>query len=103
MKKKTTIITLFAIVFLFSPLTQAEESANDVLRETKVLYKKADQLQGAWTTTGKLIKQTEDELKKGNKTTALKLAKKAKKEAVMSIAQAEQQATQWAEPLYIER
>lgn len=103
MKKNITFITLLGIVFLYCPLTQAAESVNDILKETKALYKKADKLQGAWLTTGKLIKKSEAELKKGNKHKALKLAKKAKAEAAMSIAQAEAQATKWAEPSYIER
>lgn len=103
MKKNITLITLLGVVFLYCPLTQAMESVNDVLKETKALYKKADKLQGAWLTTGKLIKKAEAALKKGNKAKALKLAKKAKTEARMSIAQAEEQATKWAEPSYIKR
>jgi hypothetical protein len=103
MKNKITLITLLGFVFLFSPLTQAAESANKVLKETKLLYKKADQLQGAWTTTGKLIKKAESALKKGNKAKALKLAKKANIEVKMSITQAEEQAKNWAEPSYIKR
>lgn len=101
MKKNINFIILLSVVFLFCPLTQATESVNDVLEETKALYKKADKLQGAWVTTGKLIKKAEVALKKGNKAKALKLAKKAKTEARMSIAQAEEQATKWAEPSYI--
>ena len=101
MKKNISFIILLSVVFLFCPLTQATESVNDVLEETKALYKKADKLQGAWVTTGKLIKKAEVALKKGNKAKALKLAKKAKTEARMSIAQAEEQATKWAEPSYI--
>ena len=103
MKKNITFITLLGVVFLYCPLTQAAESVNNVLEETKALYKKADKLQGAWLTTGKLIKKAEAALKKGNKSKALKLAKKAKAEAKMSIAQVEEQATKWAEPSYIKR
>ena len=103
MKKNITFITLLGVVFLYCPLTQAAESVHDVLQETKALYKKADKLQGAWVTTGKLIKKAEAALKKGKKRSALKLAKKAKKEALMSIVQAEAEATKWAEPSYIKR
>lgn len=103
MKKKMSFITLLGVVFLFCPALQAAESTNDVLKETKVLYKKAAELQGAWVTTGKLIKKAEAALKKGSGAKALKLAKKARLEARMSIAQAEEQAKNWAEPAYIKR
>ena len=103
MRKKITFITLLSVVFLFCSAIQAAESANDVLKETKVLYKKAAKLQGAWVTTGKLIKKAEAALKKGDKANALKLAKKARLEAGLSIAQAEEQAKNWSEPAYIER
>lgn len=102
MKKNITFFSLLSVVFLYCPLTQAAESIHDVLQETKALYKKADKLQGAWTTTGKLIKKAEVALKKGNKEKALNLAKKAKVEAEMSIAQAQDQARKWSEPSYIE-
>jgi len=103
MRNKISFITLLGIVLLFCPAIQAAESANDVLKETKALYKKAAKLQGAWVTTGKLIKKSEAALKKGSKAKALTLAKKARSEARMSIAQAEEQARKWAEPAYIER
>lgn len=101
MKKKITIIILLGIAFLFTPVLHAEESVSDVLIETKALYKKADTLQGAWTTTGKLIKKAEAVANKGDKSKALTLAKKARQEARLSIAQAEEQAKNWAEPAYI--
>lgn len=103
MRKKMSFITLLGVVFLFCPVLQAAESANDVLKETKMLYKKAAKLQGAWVTTGKLIKKAEAAQKKGSEAKALKLAKKARSEARMSITQAEEQANNWAEPAYIER
>ena len=103
MRKDITFFSLLSVVFLYCPLTQAAESINDVLQETKVLQKKADKLQDAWLTTAKLIKKAEAALKKGSKEKALKLAKKAKLEAKMSIAQAEDQAKKWAEPSYIKR
>ncbi len=103
MKKNITFITLLSIVFLYCPLTQATESVHKILKETKALYKKADKLQGAWLTTGKLIKKAEVALKNGNKSKALKLAKKAKADAKMSIVQAREQAKNWAEPSYIKQ
>jgi len=103
MRKQTTFIILSGFMFLMSPLTQAAESVNDVLKEAKALHKKADTLQGAWVTTAKLIKKAEATLKKGDKTKALKLAKMARLEARSSIAQAKAQAKNWAEPPYIQR
>ncbi len=103
MKTKFTSIILFSVLFLFSPVIHAAESISDVLKETKMLYKNAAKLQGAWVTTGKLIKKAEAALKKGDKSTATKLANKARTEAKLSIAQAEEQAKNWTEPSYIER
>jgi len=103
MKKKIKCITVFSIVFLFCPVIYAAESVGDVLKETKMLYKNAAKLQGAWVTTGKLIKKAEAALKKGDKATASKLVNKARIEARLSIAQAEEQAKNWAEPSYITR
>ena len=103
MKKLTTFITLFSALFIYCPQLQATESVIAVLKETKELYKKADKLQGAWLPTAKLIKKAETALKKGNKAKALKLAKKANKQAIMSVIQAEAQAKEWAEPSYIKR
>lgn len=102
MNIKITFITLLGVAFLFCMSAQAAESVNDILKETKVLYKKADKLQGAWVTTGKLIKKAEAALKKGDKSNALKLAKTARLEAKLSVAQAEDQVKHWAEPPYIE-
>ena len=103
MRKQNFIVSILGLFFLFSPVLLAAESAKSVITETKILFKKADKLQGAWITTGKLIKKAEVALKKGNKAMGLNLAKKARLEAKMSIVQAEEQAKIWAEPSYIER
>lgn len=102
MRKQNFIVSILGLFFLFSPTLLAAESAKSVLTETKTLFKKADKLQGAWITTGKLIKKAEAALKKGDKAKSLKLAKKARLEARMSISQAEEQLKNWAEPSYIE-
>ena len=103
MKKNIIFITLLGVVCLVSPLAQAVESVDNVLKEAKALYKEANKLQGTWVTTKNMISKAEAALKKGNKAKALKLAKKAKNEARMSIAQAEEQAKNWTEPSYIKR
>lgn len=103
MCRQNFIASIGALFFIFSPVLVAAESAQNVLIETKILYKKAGKLQGAWVTTEKLIKNAEAALKKGNKVKALKLAKKARLEAGLSIKQSEDQIKNWAEPSYIER
>lgn len=103
MRKQNFIVSILSLFFLFSPILLAAESAKNVLMETKILFKNADKLQGAWITTGKLIKKAEAALKKGDKAKSLKLAKKARLESKMSLEQAEEQAKNWAEPAYIER
>jgi len=80
---------------------QAVESASATLAEAKQLFNKADKMQGAWITTAKLIKKAEAAMQKGDSKAALKLATKAKKEAQLSIAQAEEQLKNWSEPSYI--
>ena len=102
MRKQYFIVSIFGLFVLFSPVLLAAESAKSVLTESKLLFKKADKLQGAWITTGKLIKKAEAALKKGDKAKSLKFAKKASLEARLSIFQAEEQLKNWAEPSYIE-
>jgi len=94
---------ILSLTFIFPPAVSAVESSKSVLSESKILFKKADKLQGAWVTTWKLIKKAEAAIKKGNQKEGLKLAKKARSEARMSIEQAEEQLKNWVEPPYIER
>lgn len=103
MKMIVTFLIMFSVNVLYCPSLHAGESTADVISEAKALFKEADQLQGAWVTTGKLIKSAEKALKKGQDNKALKLANKAKMEAKLSIAQAEEQLKNWSEPAYIER
>lgn len=79
----------------------ADNSAQAILNEAKAVFKQADELQGAWVTTEKLIKGAEEALKKGDTKAAMQLATKAKVEADMSLAQAKEQQKNWAEPPYI--
>ncbi len=101
MKYISGMILMFGIVFIVNPMVSAGESPAAVLKEAKELYKKADKMQGAWITTGKLIKKSEEALKKGQNDKALKLAEKARIESKLSIALAEDQMNNWSEPPYI--
>ena len=80
----------------------AGEIPEDVLTEARELHKKADNLQGAWLTTEKLIKQADKALN-NKKIIALQLANKARKEARLSYSQAKDQLQNWSEPSYIKK
>ena len=103
MKMKAVLMIIVGLMLAFSTMALAKENADKILSETKELYKQAVKLQGAWVTTDKLIKNAQKAIKEGDQVTALKLAKKAKVEALLSIEQAEHQAKHWAEPAYIRR
>ena len=103
MNRKSPLILLFGLGLIVASALHAGESATDVLKEAKVTFKKADNLQGAWVTTEKLIKKAESALKKGDSKKALKLANKARTEANLSLTQAQDQLKNWSEPSYIER
>lgn len=67
----------------------------------KAAHKKADSLQGAWVTTDKLIKKSEEANAKGDKDKALELANKALKEAELAYAQADYELKNWSPPPYL--
>lgn len=100
MPYKLFLPVLFLSSWLATPAFAAD-TADAVLNEAKGLFKQANDLQGAWVTTEKLIKEAEQALKKGDQKTALQLAKKAKMEADLSITQAKEQVKNWAEPPYV--
>ena len=101
MIKRLKTIFLCCVITLAAANVTAGETAGAVLAEAKAMYKKADNLQGAWVTTEKLIKQAEKALKNNNKNIALQLAQKARKEARLSYTQASDEAQNWSEPSYI--
>ncbi|MCP4702282.1 MAG: hypothetical protein GY862_36300 [Gammaproteobacteria bacterium] len=69
----------------------------------KAASQKADAVQGAWLNTGKLIKKAEAAAAGGNKSLALKLAKKARKEAELARAQAIYEYKHWTPPPYLQK
>ena len=103
MIKQLNILLLSSFIAVTSQNVLASETAEDVLTEAREMYKKADSLQGAWISTGKIIKQTEKALQTNKKSIALKLAKKARKEARLSYEQATEQLQNWSEPSYIRK
>ena len=72
-----------------------------VLAEAKAIHNKADKIQGAWITTKKKKKKAEIALKNNKRDAALKLAKRARKEARLSYTQAKDEMQNWSEPSYI--
>jgi len=79
----------------------ASDSPETVLERAKTSYKQAIELQGAWTSTGKLIQNAEQAMKEGDHKTALQYATQAENEARASIVQAQDQLKNWSEPPYI--
>jgi phage shock protein A len=91
---------LLLLCLLAPPLATAD-SVPAVLNQARAVYKQADALQGAWLSTGKLIKDAEQALQKGDTDSARRLAKRARTEAQLSLEQAKEQQQHWAEPPYI--
>ncbi len=97
-----SIPSIMLIFLLFMPGSGfASENASKILGEARNFYKQADELQGAWISTGKLIQRAEQAIKSGNREAALKMAKKARFEAKHSLEQARDQLTNWSEPSYL--
>ncbi len=75
--------------------------AGSILAQAKKDFEQAVALQGGWTSTEKLIKDAEDALKANDAQKAEVLAKKAQREAQLSLTQAQGQQKGWSEPPYI--
>ncbi|MEN8132701.1 MAG: SoxXA-binding protein [Pseudomonadota bacterium] len=97
-------IALFATIALLGCTTIQATGTNDVsqaITAAKAAQKKADALEGAWTTTDTLIKKAEQAAAKGDNKKALQLAKKAEHEAKLAQAQAEHEQKHWTPPPYL--
>jgi hypothetical protein len=81
----------------------SDQQVKKAIADAKAEFKQAIAVQGGWTSTEKLLKNAEQSLAKGDKDTALKLAKQAKHEAKLSIDQAKTQQKKWSEPAYIRK
>ncbi|TNG01486.1 MAG: SoxXA-binding protein [Gammaproteobacteria bacterium] len=99
----TAIIALSACAGGGTQQAQADAGAADVdkaIAAAKAADKKANSLQGSWVSTGKLIKKAEKAKAAGKNDEALKLAKKAQKEAELAYKQAEYESKHWSPPPY---
>ena len=101
MKTFPRILTLLFLLAC-NPVQSAESTqVEQAIADARTAQKKADSLQGGWTTTDKLIKQAEAAASKGDKDKALELAKKAQREAELAYAQAKEERDHWSPPPYL--
>jgi pyruvoyl-dependent arginine decarboxylase (PvlArgDC) len=98
-----TLLAIIAVVSLsvHTGLAAGDTDVQEAIAAAKAAQKKADSLQGGWVTTDDLIKQAEEASAEGQKDTALKLARKAQKEAELAYAQAEHERKHWSPPPYL--
>lgn len=98
-----TLVAIIAIVVLsvHAGVQAGETNVQQDIAAAKAAQKKADSLQGAWVTTDKLIKQAEKASAEGEQGKALKLAKKARREAELAYAQADHEREHWSPPPYL--
>ncbi len=77
------------------------KDADQSIAAAEAAQKKADALQGGWTTTDKLIEQAMQAAAKGDTKKALELSNKAEQEAKHALAQAEYEREHWSPPPYL--
>lgn len=99
--KKIFLVPLLSNLFWLSANAAENEDATKALKEARVLFEKAVANQGGWQSTIKLLKNAELSLKKGKSADALSLARKAKQEAQLSLAQTQRERNNWSEPEYL--
>lgn len=97
----TRFSSLLLLFCLLAPPLHADDNVHAILNEARAIDKQADAAQGAWLSTGELIKKAEQALQKGDTQMATQLAKKARMQAQQSLIQARDQQKNWAEPPYI--
>ena len=80
-----------------------EQQVRKVIQEAQQEFDKAVALQGGWEATAKLLKDAQLSVTKGDLKKAMELAGKAKQEAALSYAEAENQDKSWSEPGYLSK
>ena len=96
--KKTIVFAILALFIGTAPVAFSGESFNDVVKSAKAEMAKAKKMNFLWRDTKKILKKAQKAYDGGDKKKALKLAKKARNQAVMAQKQARQQAN--ARPRY---
>lgn len=101
MKKMRLLVAGLCLGLTLGAQAGANGEVKTAIQEAQAAYKKADSVQGGWSSTPKLIKKAEAAAAKGDKEKALKLAAAAKKEADLGYKQAVHEKEHWAPPPYL--
>ncbi len=96
-----TILILMTISLTSVALADSMSISKQALQKAKQAQQRADSVYGAWMTTEVLLQKADQAVKKGDAETALKLAKKAQREANLAYEQAIDQQKNWSPPAYI--
>jgi len=97
------IMTLVFIGWSAPVWAENEQPVQQAIQEAQQAFDKAVAVRGGWESTSKLLKDANSSLKKGDRKKALELASRAKREAELSYAQAENQSKNWSEPDYLKK
>ena len=90
--KKTILFATLALFIGAAPVANSGESYGDIVKSAKAEMKKAKKMSYLWRDTGKILKKAEKAKGNGNMKKAVKLAKKARKQAMLAQKQAKDQA-----------
>ena len=99
---RNQILILF-IGLLLSPAAWCEDDAAAILKAAKTAFAEAVALEGGWTSTQDLIKESEKLLSSGAKDQALPLARQARQEAELSRERARALKDSWSVPKYLSK
>ncbi len=99
--RKHLLAVAIATELLLSSTAWGADDAGGILKEAKTVLDEAVSLEGGWTSTQDLIKESEQQLQSGAKDQALKLAKQALAEAKLSLERARELNKNWSVPKYL--
>lgn len=97
------IMTIVFIGWNAPVWAENEQQVQKTIQEAQQAFDKAVAARGGWESTSKLLKDAKLSLSKGDRKKALELASRAKREAELSFAQAENQSKNWSEPEYLKK
>ncbi len=90
--KKTILFAILALFIGTAPVANSGESYGDIVKSAKAEMKKAKKMNYLWRDTGKILKKAGKAKDEGDMKKAIKLAKKARKQAMLAQKQAREQA-----------
>jgi hypothetical protein len=98
------LVMMAVLIGMNSPVWAVDEQqVRKVIEEAQQEFDKAVALQGGWKDTAKLLKDAQLSVTKGDLKKAMDLADRAKREAELSYAEAENQNKNWSEPDYLRK